>query len=115
MEILYTPEGMPWVVSPGDIPSFLRNGYRRQPVEVLPDTLPLVDSGNITPPIADQNSGPQIVDVNVATLKGLTSGLGLGTAIARKVTDSRPYATIEDLIAKIPEVDWLAVAGNISY
>lgn len=57
------------------------------------------------------------IKINEASLKDLVGLPGIGTAIAKKIIEHRPYKSAEDLIAKVPlpSGDWLALGERISY
>ena len=106
MPILFHVEtGQPVLVNVIAVDSFLRNGYRSEPptVDAIPsnEQLPLEDDSKIL--------------INSASLKDLAEQFGLSTAQAKELRDGRPYASIEDLIAKIKDVDWLSLSPKISF
>lgn len=107
MPILFDREtGQPVMVNPISVDNFLRNGYRSDP--------PIVDAL----PTDNQQSPPEDdgkILINSASLKDLAEQFGLSTAQAKELRDGRPYASIEDVIAKISGVDWLSLSSKISY
>ena len=113
MPIMYEPQtGMPVQVPEGRVNDFLKRGYR---------TVSLFKSSAVEtelPPeqqVEDSNEETDLVKVNSTTLKELTERFGLSTAQAKELRDSRPYATVEDLIAKLPDIDWVALESQISF
>jgi DNA uptake protein ComE-like DNA-binding protein len=151
MPIIYAPDGTPYDVPQGEVPSFLRQGFRatkpaanEQPPTsqvVPPPQMDTTKTGGIgsSKEINDAENPRQATDIvpslkevdgswantyagqpikiNSATLKELTTLPGVGTAIARKVVENRPYKSAEDLIAKveIPTGDWLTIANKLSF
>lgn len=121
MPILYEGQtGMPWEVPASDVENYIRKGYRTSPPPVFAQTLPLTSVAAsaptpATPPPA--SLAPNVVRINIASLKDLTTLPGVGTALAKQVRDGRPYGSIEDLIAKFPEekIDWLTLVPRLSF
>lgn len=106
MPILFAPDGQGVQVPEMQVNSFLQQGYRTtDPTEVKPAPSP------VTPPKEPDTS---LILINSASLKDLTEKLGLTTAQSKEVRDGRPYASVEDLIAKIPAVQWTTFT-NLSY
>ncbi|MFM6251212.1 MAG: hypothetical protein ACKPEQ_19040, partial [Dolichospermum sp.] len=86
--------------------NFLGMGYRTTaPDEPKPVPRPIPTP---TEPSAE------LIKINSASLKDLSKRLGLSTTQSREVLDGRPYANVEDLIAKIPTITWIGIE-NISY
>lgn len=149
MPIIYAPDGTPYEIPQGEIPSFIRKGYRTKP-----PTNPITDVNAISLAALDTTKtggvgsskelntadapnqatdlNPSLTEadgswtddykgtpikINSASLKELTTLPGVGTGIARKVIENRPYESAEDLIAKveIPSGDWLAIAHKLSF
>lgn len=108
MTIMYESlNGMPVQVPAGREKDYLQWGYLTKNPNV------------VKPPVAtvETPSGKTDVDlilINSASLKDLTEKLGLTTQQSKELRDGRPYAIVEDLIAKIPTVTWTAFE-NISY
>lgn len=103
MPILFSPDGQGVQVHEMQVNNFLGMGYRTTaPDEPKPVPRP-------TP-----TESAELIKINSASLKDLSEKLGLTTAQSREVRDGRPYANVEDLIAKIPVVSWTGY-HNISY
>ena len=100
MPIFFSPDGQGVQVHEMQVSNFLAMGYR------------IVDPNE--PKSAPTEPSAELIKVNSASLKELTEKLGLTTAQSKEVRDSRPYASVEDLIAKISAVPWAAFQ-NISY
>lgn len=125
MPLLYDPgTGMPYEVPISEIDNFLRKGFRSHPpfppaslqVQEVSDVIPPAAPPEIiSTPAASEVSGVNLVNVNAASLKDLAALPLMGTASAKKVRDNRPYASVEDLIAKVPDVDWLAIREHLTY
>lgn len=115
MPLLYDGStGMAYEVPISEIENFLRKGFRSTP--------PFVAESPIAPSepiallsVATALSNPSAINVNMASLKELAALPLVGTAIAKQMRDNRPYASVEDLIARIPEVDWLTINPQLSY
>lgn len=106
MPILFSPDGQGVQVHEMQVNNFLQQGYRTtDPSEVKPPA---------PQPTAPSEPNAELVKVNSASLKDLSERLGLTTAQSREVRDGRPYANVEDLIAKIPTIPWVDFQ-NISY
>jgi DNA uptake protein ComE-like DNA-binding protein len=97
MPIFFSPDGQGVQVHEMQVSNFLAMGYR------------IVD-----PNEPKSEPSAELIKVNSASLKELTEKLGLTTAQSKEVRDSRPYASVGDLIAKISAVPWAAFQ-NISY
>jgi len=104
MPILFSPDGQGVQVHEMQVNNFLGMGYRT--------TAP--DESKPAPQPAPTEPNAELVKINFASLKDLSEKLGLTTAQSKEVRDGRPYADIEDLIAKIPAVTWTGYQ-NISY
>lgn len=104
MPILFSPDGQGVQVHEMQVNGFLGMGYRT--------TAP--DEPKPSPQTAPTEPSAELILINSASLKDLTEKLGLTTAQSREVRDGRPYAGVEDLIAKIPVVTWTGYQ-NISY
>jgi hypothetical protein len=119
MPIMYEPQyGMPVLVPDGRENDFLALGYRSTPPYTPPPPAPSPEgestpTGEQTPPLEEETTG--LVKINSASLKELTERCGLSTAQAKELRDGRPYATVEDLIAKIPDISWTQLSPQISY
>ncbi|MFM6010065.1 MAG: hypothetical protein ACKO99_05370 [Dolichospermum sp.] len=104
MPILFSLDGQGVQVHEMQVNNFLGMGYRTTaPDEPKPVPIPIP-----TEPSA------VLIKINSATLKDLSEKLGLTTAQSKEVRDGRPYANVEDLIAKIPTITWIGIE-NISY
>lgn len=116
---MYEPRsGTPVSVPAGEVQARLNEGFRtQQPDEntVLKPTLGMerVDVS----PSADIAAREMIaIEINTGTLKDLSTRLGLSTPQAKLVKERRPFENLEDLIAKIPEVNnWANMAHLISF
>lgn len=107
MPILFSADGQGVQVHEMQVNNFLQQGYRTtDPTE--PKTAP----APVETPPKEPDTG--LILINSASLKDLTEKLGLTTAQSKEVRDGRPYASVEDLIAKIPAVAWTAFT-NLSY
>ncbi|MFM5942091.1 MAG: hypothetical protein ACKO9G_01670, partial [Dolichospermum sp.] len=84
--------------------NFLGMGYRT----TAPDEPKPASKSTPTEPTAE------LIKINSASLKDLSKRLGLSITQSREVLDGRPYANVEDLIAKIPTITWIGIE-NISY
>ena len=104
MPILFSPDGQGVQVHEMQVNNFLGMGYRT----TAPDEPKPVPRPTPTEPSAE------LIKINSASLKDLSEKLGLTTAQSREVRDGRPYADVEDLIAKIPTIPWVDFQ-NISY
>ena len=90
--MLLTPDGQPWRVPQGQVTDFLNKGYRR------PDPLAVP----IASPAQTVLQGDRI-NVNTDSPTRIAKVLpGVGTATVKHLKENRPYASIEDLIAKVP-------------
>jgi DNA uptake protein ComE-like DNA-binding protein len=104
--ILYSIDGEPRVIPDSLVENFLAKGYRRKaPGSVVATVEPLT--------VVSTDSS--LIPVNSASLKELTALPLISTAIAKKVIAQRPYAAIEDLIAKVGDVDWIALQAQITF
>lgn len=113
MTIIYAPDGMPWEVPDSEIKNFARKGYRTSAPQRIKQVIPTLvvepvkeQSVHFSQPIVSQSMG---LNINTASLKDLSSLPGVTTAIARKVMSDRPYSSVEDLIAKSPDIDWVSI------
>ncbi|MBI4973047.1 ComEA family DNA-binding protein [Candidatus Roizmanbacteria bacterium] len=52
------------------------------------------------PQVSTEITNQEVVNINVATAEELDTLPGIGTTIATKIIQSRPYATIEELVSK---------------
>ncbi|MFM8006936.1 MAG: hypothetical protein ACKO86_18795 [Dolichospermum sp.] len=106
MPILFSLDGQGVQVHEMQVNNFLGMGYRTTaPDEPKPVPRPIPTP---TEPSAE------LIKINSASLKDLSKKLGLSTIQSREVQDGRPYANVEDLIAKIPTITWIGIE-NISY
>lgn len=113
MPILYSPDGQPVFCSQGDVASLLRLRYRTtQKLETVtqspdkPFSFPTPDNdANLLAATALTGS----INVNTATPKELATLPQVGTAAARRIKEGRPYRSVEDLIERVPEIEWLAI------
>lgn len=101
--ILYSIHGEAREIPDSCVDRFLSEGFRR--------TLP----GAAVEPTAPTSAETSLLPVNTASLKDLVSLPLVGTAIAKKIIQFRPYSSIEDLIEKIEGVDWMALESRISF
>lgn len=116
---MYEPRnGTPVSVPSGEVQARLNEGFRSEKPEkdtVLKPTTDLVRS-DVSPSASLSAKEMQAVEINSGTLKDLSVRLGLSTAQARLVKDRRIYKNLEDLIAKVPEVNnWANLAHLISF
>ncbi|MFM6203750.1 MAG: hypothetical protein ACKPE1_32250 [Dolichospermum sp.] len=106
MPILFSLDGQGVQVHEMQVNNFLGMGYRTTaPDEPKPVPRPIPTP---TEPSAE------LIKINSASLKDLSKRLGLSITQSREVLDGRPYANVEDLIAKIPTFSWTGIE-NISY
>jgi DNA uptake protein ComE-like DNA-binding protein len=113
--IMYEPQqGMATFVPEGMENDYLAKGYRTTPPE-QPHPQPQSQQTSINDGDEDKDETPARVKVNSATLKELTERFGLSTVQAKELREGRPYATVEDLIAKIPDIDWVALSPQINF
>lgn|GEM_PF-3034747 len=108
--------------------NFKRQGYTDKPrTQILPPPVqqPIVANQPVPtalaqtnanlPPVINTGNKVATVEVNLAELKELTSGLGLTTAMAKQVVAKRPYVNLDDLIVKLPNtINW-AEYSNLGY
>lgn len=116
---MYEPRsGTPVSVPTSEVQARLNEGFRSEKPEedtVLKPTHDLVRS-DVSPSATMPAKEMQAVEINSSTLKDLSVRLGLSTAQARLVKDRRVYKNLEDLIAKVPEVNnWANLAHLISF
>ena len=117
MPILYEPQtGMPVEVPDERINDFIGRGY----LTTMP--LPAINTTNTETSKSssgNENSSVQVdeslVKINSTTLKELSERFGLSTTEAKELRDGRPYTTIENLVAKLPNIDWVALSPQISF
>ena len=106
--ILYSIDGEPREIPAGCVDRFLTEGYRR--------ALPGVKAATVDPlPVVPTSVDSSLASVNTASLKELIALPLVSTAIAKKIIAQRPYAAIEDLIAKVEGVDWVSLQAQISF
>lgn len=106
MTIMYDSlSGMPVYVHPGRERDYLAQGYLSSPRNA---DVPKVSVGT------GMGASEGRILVNSVSLKDLADKLGLSTQQAKDVRENRPYAGVEDLIAKIPDVAWASFT-NLSY
>lgn len=103
--ILYLGD-QPVQVSDSLAKNYLLNGYTREPIQEG-TAVPVSELANLTPKSADQFEMTGSIDVNSALPEELSTIPGIGVKLAKSVIDNRPYAVLEDLIAKVKGVDWL--------
>ncbi|NWF61782.1 MAG: hypothetical protein HXY43_21615 [Fischerella sp.] len=114
MPIMYEPQhGMPVQVPDGRENDFLALGYRTTPPYTPPPPTPKPTGEQI--PENKEEEAPGRVKINSASLKELSERFGLSTPQAKELKDGRPYATVEDLIAKIPDIDWVTLSTQINF
>jgi DNA uptake protein ComE-like DNA-binding protein len=106
MAILYSLDGQSVQVFGSYIGDFLRQGYSTTP--------PNQPEQAIAPELAVLTKLSGGVDINTASLKELQSLPMIGVAIAKKISASRPYKDVADLINKVPEVAWLDLRDRIA-
>ncbi|MFM6026813.1 MAG: hypothetical protein ACKPER_28480 [Dolichospermum sp.] len=104
MPILFSLDGQGVQVHEMQVNNFLGMGYRT----TAPDEPKPASKPTPTEPTAE------LIKINSASLKDLSKRLGLSITQSREVLDGRPYANVEDLIAKIPTITWIGIE-NISY
>jgi DNA uptake protein ComE-like DNA-binding protein len=105
--ILYSPDGQAVEVMPGRERTLLKQGYRATP---LVPTEFVQASESILKLIRTTGT----IDLNTADLKTLTDLPQVGIAIAKRIIQHRPYKTVEDVIAAVPEVTWLELRDRIA-
>ncbi|MFM6826746.1 MAG: hypothetical protein ACKPKT_13565 [Dolichospermum sp.] len=106
MPILFSLDGQGVQVHEMQVNNFLGMGYRTTvPDEPKPASKP---TPTPTEPTAE------LIKINFASLKDLSEKLGLTTQQSKEVRDGRPYANVEDLIAKVSTITWIGIE-NISY
>jgi DNA uptake protein ComE-like DNA-binding protein len=117
MPLLYEPNtGMAYEVPISEIENFLRKGFRSVPPFVAETSaIAIVENSKQTVIALSSPENPNGVKVNSATLKDLAALPLVGTAIAKQMRDHRPYGSVEDLIAKIPDVDWMTINPKLNY
>lgn len=121
MPIMYEPQnGMATFVPEGMENDYLAKGYRttppKQPLPVPAiNQQPQNQQTSTNDGDEDKDQTPGVVKINSTTLKELTERFGLSTAQAKELREGRPYATVEDLIAKISDIDWVALSPQISF
>lgn len=64
--------------------------------------------------VKEEKKEPTVL-VNSATLKELVRIPGLPTGQAKNLIAGRPYRGIDDVIAKYPDFDWVAIAGHFDF
>lgn len=111
--ILYSPDGQPVACQPGDIRSYLQKGYKTAPPQKKLSPEESRNLHSIHPVVAQNIELTGDLDLNTASPKELAALPQVGTAVARKIKEHRPYKRIEDLIANVPEVDWLAIKDKV--
>ncbi|MFM6250665.1 MAG: hypothetical protein ACKPEQ_16205 [Dolichospermum sp.] len=104
MPILFSLDGQGVQVHEMQVYNFLGMGYRT----TAPDEPKPVPRPTPTEPSAG------LIKINSASLKDLSEKLGLTTQQSKEVRDGRPYANVEDLIAKVSTITWIGIE-NISY
>jgi len=105
MPIFFSPDGQGVQVHEMQVNNFLGMGYRTTaPNEPKP----------MPQEAAPTETNSVLIKINSASLKDLTEKLGLTTQQSKELRDGRPYASVEDLIAKIPAVTWTTFT-NLSY
>ncbi|MFM5946106.1 MAG: hypothetical protein ACKO9G_22550 [Dolichospermum sp.] len=104
MPILFSLDGQGVQVHEMQVNNFLGMGYRT----TAPDEPKPASKSTPTEPSAE------LIKINSATLKDLSEKLGLTTQQSKEVRDGRPYANVEDLIAKVSTITWIGIE-NISY
>jgi DNA uptake protein ComE-like DNA-binding protein len=117
---MYEPQhGMPVQVPDERLNDFLALGYRTTPPYTppppTPSQTPNKPTGEQTPPENKEGENLGLIKINSASLKELAERCGLSTAQAKELRDRRPYATVEDLIAKIPDIDWVSLSPQMSF
>lgn len=107
-------DSMPVSVLDTHINDYLMKGYRSTPPDYLQsaiDEVSDIEAGEQSA-IALSETG---VSINNAVLKELITGLNIPTAVGKKVIENRPYYNVEDLIAKVPGTEWVALDKLINY
>jgi len=105
MPILFSPDGQSVEVSELRVKSYLKEGYKTQ---LLPD-----GSFSQLPSVLRLVETLGTVDLNNASLKEILALPEIGTALAKRVISGRPFASVEDAIAKFPEINWFALTSLI--
>lgn len=119
MAIVYEPTtGQPVFCSDGRVADFLRQGYRSVPPGDAPTLPPPEDPAESTDQdvvgiVRELTALTGALDINSASLKELVTLPGVGTAMGKQIQQGRPYATVEDLIAKVPDISWLSMTNLI--
>jgi predicted DNA-binding helix-hairpin-helix protein len=99
--------GQPVRVDDSLIKNYILNGYSRSPDPTSVGSAIAEDLKEVVPKPIDQFDMTGDVDVNSAKAEALSALPGIGVKNAKLVIENRPYATLEDLIAKVKGVDWL--------
>lgn len=110
---LYTSDGQPWSVPTSEVNAKLRQGFWRE----NPLTRTTEESPEVKTNVPSASSSDQL-RINSESLAAIAKALPkVGTAGAKIIRDNRPYASIEDLIAKAPldGVDWVSLSALISF
>ena len=118
---MYTADGQPWQVPQSEEKAYLNKGYVRENPLAKKKTQEAsigMNSQEITAsnPDLDPSGGVNINSDSIGKIAKLLPSIG--TATARKIVEGRPYAKLEDLIAKVPLPEgqaWTALEERISF
>ena len=110
--VMFEPKtGTPVNVPQSEVKSKLNKGFTKE----LPDRFQLKQEVQKQPQ-QEQSEGSEKLLINSDPLKSLTTILSIPTATAKIVKERRPYKDLENLIAKVPEVDnWANMEHLLSF
>lgn len=116
---MYEPRtGSPVSVPSGEVQARLNEGFRTQmPGEdTLLKPMDYILRDDISPSATVASREMEAIEINTSSLKALSVRLGLSTPQSKIVKDRVPYKNLEDLIAKVPEINnWANLAHLISF
>lgn len=117
MPILYSPDGQSISISNGRVGDYLRQGYSSIRPSTNVEGEPIAT--HLPPPLVPPELKAHAsltgdLNLNTATLKELQKLPGSSTDLARRIRDGRPYERVEDLIQKVPEINWLALRNRVN-